>query len=111
MIARIIKLPFKRNSVFLFGPRQVGKSTLVRHLLAREEHTEIDLLKGDVFLKYKSNPSRLRTECEFKLQENKQFYVFIDEIQKCPELLDEVHYLIEKFGRQIQFIMNLNKKG
>ena len=105
MTPRTIKLPFKRNSVFLFGPRQVGKSTLVRHLLAGEEHIEIDLLKGDVFLKYKSNPSRLRTECEFKVQENKQFYVFIDEIQKCPELLDEVHYLIEKFGRQIQFIM------
>ena len=105
MIARIIDLPFKRNSVFLFGPRQVGKSTLVRNLLANEELLELDLLKGDVFFKYKSNPSRLRTECEFKAKKNNQFYVFIDEIQKCPELLDEVHYLIEKFGRQIRFIM------
>ena len=96
MITRIINLPFKRNSVFLFGPRQVGKSTLVRHLLAEEEHIEIDLLKGDAFFKYKSNPSRLRTECEFLAKEREQFYVFIDEIQKCPELLDEVHHLIEQ---------------
>ncbi len=105
MITRIINLPFKRNSVFLFGPRQVGKSTLVRHLLANEEHLEIDLLKGDVFLKYKTNPSRLRAECEFLAKEKEQFYVFIDEIQKCPELLDEVHHLIEKFGRKIFFIL------
>lgn len=105
MISRIIKLPFKRNSIFLFGPRQVGKSTLVRHLLTREEHLEIDLLKSDVFLKYKTNPSRLRTECEFLAKEKEQFFVFIDEIQKCPELLDEVHYLIEKFRQRILFIL------
>ena len=98
MITRIINLPFKRNSVFLFGPRQVGKSTLVRHLLAGEENLEINLLKSDVFLKYKTNPSRLRAECEFLAKEKEQFYIFIDEIQKCPELLDEVHHLIEKFS-------------
>ena len=105
MITRIINLPFKRNSVFLFGPRQVGKSTLVRQLLAGEEHLEINLLKSDVFLKYKTNPSRLRAECEFLAKEKEQFFVFIDEIQKCPELLDEVHHLIETFGRKILFIL------
>ena len=105
MISRAINLPFKRNSVFLFGPRQVGKSTLVRHLLADEDHFEIDLLKNDVLLKYKANPSQLRVECEFWGREKDKFYVFIDEIQKCPELLDEIHYLIEKFGRKILFIL------
>jgi len=65
MISRKIKLPYKKNSIFLFGPRQVGKSTLVRHLLADEDHHEIDLLKSDVLLKYKANPSQLRKECEF----------------------------------------------
>jgi predicted AAA+ superfamily ATPase len=40
MISRSINLPFKKNSVFLFGPRQVGKSMLVRHLLFAEEHIE-----------------------------------------------------------------------
>jgi len=105
MISRSINIPYKRNSVFLFGPRQVGKSTLVRHLLSGEEHIEIDLLKSDVLLKYKTNSSQLRAECEFLVKEKKKFYVFIDEIQKCTELLDEVHYLIEKFGRKILFIL------
>ena len=105
MITRTINLPFKRNSVFLFGPRQVGKSTLIRQLLANEEHLEINLLKSDVFLKYKTSPNRLRAECEFLAKEKEQFYVFIDEIQKCPELLDEVHHLIETFGRKILFIL------
>jgi predicted AAA+ superfamily ATPase len=105
MIPRIINVPFKRHSVFLFGPRQVGKSTLVRYMLTEEEHLEIDLLKSENFLKYKTNPSRLRTECEFLAKEKAQFYVFIDEIQKCPELLDEVHHIIEKFDGTILFIL------
>ena len=87
MITRTINLPFKRNSVFLFGPRQVGKSTLIRQLLANEEHLEINLLKSDVFLKYKTSPNRLRAECEFLAKEKEQFYVFIDEIQKCLMML------------------------
>jgi predicted AAA+ superfamily ATPase len=105
MISRIIKFPYKKNSIFLFGPRQVGKSTLVRHLLADEDHYEVDLLKSDVLLKYKANPSQLRAECEFWAGEKDRFYIFIDEIQKCPELLDEIHYLIEKFGRKLIFIL------
>ena len=47
----------------------------------------------------------MRAECEFLAKEKEQFYVFIDEIQKCPELLDEVHHLIEKFDRKIRFIL------
>ena len=97
MISMSLSLPFEKNSVFLFGPRQVGKSTLVRHLLADKDHLEIDLLKSDVLLKYKSNPSQLRLECEYMSEEKKKFYVFIDEVQKCPELLNEVHFIIEKF--------------
>ena len=105
MIPRLINLPFKKNSVFLFGPRQVGKSTFVHQLIAGEDHLEIDLLKTDVLLKYKSNPSQLRSECDFLARGKNRFYVFIDEIQKCPELLNEVHYLIEKFHRRILFIL------
>ena len=63
MISRSINLPFKKNSVFLFGPRQVGKSMLVRHLLFAEEHIEIDLLKNDILLKYKAKPLCVST-CE-----------------------------------------------
>jgi predicted AAA+ superfamily ATPase len=105
MFSRLINLPFKKNSLFLFGPRQVGKSTLVQHLLSVEEHLEINLLKNDILLKYKANPSQIRAECEFQLKEKMKFYVFIDEIQKCPELLNEVHYLIEKYDKKILFVL------
>jgi len=105
MISRQLNLPFKKNSVFLFGPRQVGKSTLVRHLLSLEDYHEIDMLRNDILLKYKSNPSQLRYECEFLLKNKKKLFVFIDEIQRCPELLNEAHYLIEKHGRKIRFIL------
>lgn len=105
MIHRIIDIPFKRKSVFLFGPRQVGKSTLVKHLLADMDCLEIDLLKGDILLKYKKNPSLLRAEIEFLLRNKDSVFVFIDEIQKCPELLNDVHYLIEKFKGKVSFIL------
>ncbi len=55
MIPRIPQLPFGRKSFFLFGPRQVGKSTLVSDALRDMRHIEIDLLKSDVLLKYKTN--------------------------------------------------------
>ena len=105
MIPRIINLPFKRKSVFLFGPRQVGKSTLVKHLLADVDYLGIDLLKGDILLKYKANPSLLRAETEFLAKNRDKAFVLIDEIQKCPELLNEVHYLIEEFRGRISFIL------
>ncbi len=105
MIPRIINLPFKRKSVFLFGPRQVGKSTLVKHLLADLDYLGIDLLKGNILLKYKTNPSLLRAEAEFLTRNKDKAFVFIDEIQKCPELLNEVHYLIEEFRGRISFIL------
>ncbi|MCD4754755.1 MAG: AAA family ATPase [Deltaproteobacteria bacterium] len=105
MIHRIINIPFKRKSVFLFGPRQVGKSTLVKHLLTDMDCLEIDLLKSDILLKYKKNPSLLRAEIEFLLRNKDNVFVFIDEIQKCPELLNDVHYLIEKFKGKLSFIL------
>jgi predicted AAA+ superfamily ATPase len=105
MIPRTINLPFERKSVFLFGPRQVGKSTLVRHLLTGQDYLEIDLLKGDSKLKYKTNPCILRAEVDYLVRKKDIIFVFIDEIQKCPELLDEVHCLIEKYKPKISFIL------
>ena len=71
----------------------MGKSTLVKHLLADMDYLEVDLLKGDILLKYKKNPSLLTAETEFLLKNQDEIFVFIDEIQKCPELLNDVHYL------------------
>jgi predicted AAA+ superfamily ATPase len=105
MISRILKLPFGRKSFFLFGPRQTGMSTLVRHALQEREHIEIDLLQSDVLLKYKRNPELLRHEVEFLLQNGRALIVFIDEIQKIPELLDEIHLLIERHPKRLSFVM------
>ena len=105
MISRIPDLPFGRKSFFLFGPRQVGKSTLVRYALRNSNHIEMNLLKSEVLLKYKKNPELLRLEVDFVLKKNPQVIVFIDEIQKAPELLNEVHYLIEKNKKRVFFVM------
>lgn len=86
-----------QESIFLWGPRQTGKSTLLRSIFPTA--TTIDLLKNDEFIKYKNNPSLLREE----LLQSKKSIVIIDEIQKIPELLNEVHWLIENI--KIKFIL------
>lgn len=96
-----------RKSVFLFGPRQCGKSWLIDHTL-RNVHV-IDLLSSEMFLRLSQHPEHLE-----------QFGadgcpIVIDEIQKLPSLLDEVHRLIEKKG--FRFLLTgssarkLRKKG
>ena len=88
MFKRILKLPeiLKKKSFFLFGPRGTGKTTLIRHTLP--EATVIDLLDTRIYRDYLKNPS-LISEQQLKP------IVVIDEVQKLPELLDEVHRLIE----------------
>jgi len=88
MFERILRLPelLKKKSFFLFGPRDTGKTTLIRHTLF--EATVIDLLDTRVYRDYLKNPS-LISEQQLKP------IVVIDEVQKLPELLNEVHRLIE----------------
>lgn len=89
---RIIDLEdrLSSGSAFLFGPRQVGKSTLLRELLP---HCRvINLLKSEEYLNLSSDPARLRG-----IAQADQLTI-IDEIQRLPELLNEVHYLIEERG-------------
>lgn len=76
----------KKKSFFLFGPRGTGKSTLARHTLV-DAHI-IDLLELRTYREYLKNPSILY---EQKLRP----IVVIDEVQKLPEILDEVHRMIE----------------
>jgi len=85
-----LKLPPKR-SAFLWGPRKVGKSYWIRENLPQA--TIVDLLKTDVFADYVSKPSLLRER--YQKQEG---LIVIDEIQKIPSLLDEVHWLMENSG-------------
>lgn len=76
----------KKKSIFLFGPRGTGKTTLIRNTLT--DATVIDLLESQTFRSYLRNPSLLSEQKLAPL-------VVIDEVQKLPELLDEVHRLIE----------------
>ena len=101
MVHREITLP-KKGSFFLFGPRQTGKSTLLRERFAEKTWT-IDLLRTEVFLRYSKDPSQFRREAEYQLAENGIHVICVDEVQKIPELLNEVHGLME--SRKCRFIL------
>ena len=97
MYHRAIDLkPFiQHKSLFLLGPRQAGKSTLLRE---RFDHARtIDLLNSDVYRTYLSHPERLR-----ELVQAEELVV-IDEIQKLPSLLDEIQWLID--NRHCRFLL------
>lgn len=87
------------ESLFLWGARQSGKSTLLKSLF--DDALWFDLLKSDVFLRYQRNPAQFR---EVVLARGNGKVVVVDEIQKIPELLDEIHWLIVNHG--VQFILS-----
>ncbi len=91
-------------SCFLFGPRQTGKSSLIKEHLLNHPHWEVNLLINKVFLKFNREPSLFYSEAKFQIEENGVKTIFVDEIQKIPMLLDEVHSLIEEY--KIQFILS-----
>lgn len=85
-----------RESFFLWGPRQSGKSMLLKTLYP--DAIWYDLLKTDLYMRLLEKPSILREELLYAKAEKKANFVVIDEIQKIPPLLDEVHWLIENTG-------------
>ena len=92
-IERQLVLPqLSAETFFLWGARQSGKSTLLRKSYPGVPW--IDLLKADVLRRYATNPELLRQE----LEQSGEPFVVIDEIQKVPALLDEVHWLHENRG-------------
>ena len=83
----------KKYSGLILGPRQVGKTTLVKGVLKKIENVvEYPLQNPSVRIDMESNPSRLIDEIQAL---DKPPVVFIDEGQKVPELLDSVQYLID----------------
>ncbi len=102
-----------KKSHFLFGPRATGKSTLIREQL-KENSIIIDLLKTNLYLRLLEKPYELEDIIKAEEGFNKKFVV-IDEVQKIPLLLNEVHRLIEE--ENITFLLtgsstkNLKKKG
>ena len=96
MFARTLHLPAPgEDSFFLWGPRQTGKTTLLRQRYPKARW--IDLLKTEEFRLYMANPERLRAEIEAS-GPPPDGQVVIDEVQKAPALLDEAHWLIENRG-------------
>lgn len=93
---RLLKLP-QNYSLFLFGARGVGKSTLIRNAFAESQAFWIDLLDPATEERYSKNPAVLFQEVGALAQEIS--HVVIDEIQKVPKLLDVVHSLIESTSK------------
>lgn len=92
-----------KESFFLWGIRQTGKTTLLKDIYPNAS-MRIDLLKTDVYRRYLDHPEYLRQELEeIPRPSNEVMIVVIDEIQKVPGLLDEVHWLIENKG--IKFVL------
>jgi predicted AAA+ superfamily ATPase len=88
----------KKKSFFLFGPRAVGKSFLIHRELEAKAFI-IDLLNTDIYLKLSQNPNNLE---DFIASQDKMLIV-IDEVQKIPDLLNEVHRLIE--SKHLTFLL------
>ena len=100
MFKRALGLPAAGSETFfLWGPRQTGKTTLLRE--AYPHAYWIDLLKSEEYRRYLQNPERIREELA-AIDSVRQ--VVIDEIQKVPQLLDEAHWLLENRG--IQFALS-----
>ena len=93
MFPRRLKLPPPgARTFFLWGPRQVGKTTLLRQHYP--DAMWIDLLKADEFRRYATRPESLRLSLQTEgAAPTRQ--VVVDEILKVPALLDEVHWMIE----------------
>jgi predicted AAA+ superfamily ATPase len=91
LISRLLHIP--DYSFFLFGPRGVGKTTYLREVMPKAFF--FDLLQASIYLELSQNPGQLEAMIG-KLP--RDTWVVIDEIQKIPALLDEVHRLIENKG-------------
>ena len=97
-IARQLLLPRPlKRSLFLWGPRQTGKTTLLRETYP--DLPLIQLIKSEEFADYTSRPQLLRE----RVRQWKAKQVVIDEIQKVPALLNEVQYLIEE--EKVSFVL------
>ena len=95
-----IDLP-SNQSAFLWGPRKTGKTTLLREHFPQSIF--IDFLRTDTFLEYTKSPFLLRERLLAKGEQAEKYPVIIDEVQKVPQVLDEVHWLIENQG--LNFIL------
>ncbi len=102
MYRRLLDLPAlaSARSFFLLGPRQTGKSTLLRS--AFPDALFLDLLDSQTFRSLAASPSLIGERA--RALKGRRRVVIVDEIQKMPELLDEVHRLME-LEKSLRFIL------
>ena len=90
---RLIKKPLEsRKSFFLFGPRGTGKTTWLKHRLP--DALFVNLLQSEYYNRLSANPGQLRQ----LIPPDHTGWTVIDEVQRIPALLNEVHDLIEARG-------------
>lgn len=99
MYTRILDLReiVSKRSVFFLGPRQTGKSTLVRTQFPGARY--VDLLEADTFRELSAYPETLRQSLT-----DEDRIIIIDEVQKLPGILDEVHTMMER-NKSLRFVL------
>ena len=101
-VKRILNIDLPpHQSAFLWGPRKTGKSTYLK--TAFPHSLVYDFLRTDLFIEFSKNPSLLREQLLAKDNDVLNHPVILDEVQKIPQILDEVHWLIENRG--LRFIL------
>ncbi len=101
-IKRILDIRLPHNqSAFLWGPRKIGKTTYLKNHFPKS--LIYDFLKTDLFIEISKNPAVLRERILAKDKKVLKHPIILDEVQKVPQVLDEVHWLIENKG--LQFIL------
>jgi len=95
-----IDLP-EKQSAFIWGPRKTGKSTLLK--TAFPDSILYDFLRSELVIELSKRPSTLREQLLARRPEDLARPVILDEVQKVPAVLDEVHWLIENKG--LRFIL------
>ena len=98
MFKRTLENQLPEKSFFLFGPRQVGKSTLLKK---EKADLTIDLLDPELQLTYNKNPNLLSQQID---EIKPSATIFIDEVQRVPKILDVIHSLMEQKPK-LRFIL------
>ncbi len=84
MYSRLLKISSEK-SFFLFGPRGTGKTTWVKKTF--NDAVYIDLLEAEIYYELLANPQRL----DKYIPRNNKNWVILDEVQRVPDILNEVH--------------------
>lgn len=87
-----IDLP-KKQSAFLWGARKTGKSTFLKQQFPNSIY--YDFLRSEQFMKFSKFPNVFREEILALREEKLSYPIIIDEVQRIPSVLNEIHWLIE----------------